>query len=223
MKRAQKEKHIALGYTNGAHGNVVMNPKEKDVKRTWDVLDNIVTIGYDDAHDKRLAALKAIHTTTIVGRASNKFKSFVGKHIFLDKVFASCSSTGAGPLLEGGATATVAEDRIQAAVTTSIDWKAREAEHKLAVAAMRKKVKYLEHECEDALAEVERLREQLGEALHPIPRTLNSAPASTSPLTPGLGEGGRSKKSLLGRTPSNLLDASRDRGDNGHRGVYLDL
>ena len=109
MRRARKEKHIALGYTNGAHGNVVMNPKDKDIKRTWDALDNIVTIGYDDAHDKRLAALKAIHTTTTVGRASNKFKSFVGKHAFLDKVFASRSSTGARPLQDGGATDAVAE------------------------------------------------------------------------------------------------------------------
>ena len=48
MKRAYKERHIALGYTNGAHGPVIMNPKDKDKTRAWNILDNVVTIGYDD-------------------------------------------------------------------------------------------------------------------------------------------------------------------------------
>ena len=89
MKRAYKERHIALGYTNGAHGPVIMNPKDKDKTRAWNILDNVVTIGYDDSHDRRLAALKAIHTTATVTSASNKFNAVVETNTVIGNLPAS--------------------------------------------------------------------------------------------------------------------------------------
>ena len=230
MKRARKEKHIALGFIYGEHGAVCMNPKDKDAERTWDAFDNIVTIGYDDSHDRRLAALKTLNTTATVGRASNKFKAFVGKktkaHLSMGTMFAAHPRVHSGNVSGAPADAIFEEpkdrapdDQDNAHVDEAATAPTRgfPAQHKNQEAELTERIAFLEQERDAAKTEIDRLRGELRETLRCFLRKLSSAPATT--FSSGVI---RKKQKLTARSPASLLDPVVHRGREERR-RYIDL
>ena len=224
MKRAYKERHIALGYTNGAHGPVIMNPKDKDKTRAWNILDNVVTIGYDDSHDRRLAVLKAIHTTATVTSASNKFNAVVETNTMIGKLPASrVDSRNINPKQQ------IADDSRECIEDTEqsnlASFQMEESYQSDELEKMRVKVLTLERERDASQNEMKMLRKELRVARRALPRKIASAPSSTRKISETKKVGAKSPSSLLeargAQKPSYNQD--EEKGSRRRNYYYADL